>query len=99
MFYNNIRFRGDLRKWELKNVINLEDFGFYRTLSGERVINIDGWADQFKKRTIADLDNIDDLKKLKNIVLIKGLEPELFELNKNIPKLSAVSYPQKQEMR
>lgn len=78
MFYNNIRFRGDFRKWNLKHVINLEDFGFYRTMSGERVINIDGWEDQFKNRTIADLDNLDDIKKLKNIVLIKGMEPDLF---------------------
>lgn len=77
MFYHNYGYKGDFSKWNLKHVIKIEDFGFYKTLAGERSIKINGWEEQLKKRTITNLDSIEDLKKLKNIVLIKGIEPQL----------------------
>lgn len=80
MFYRNVRFRGDLRKWKLDNLVKIESFGIKRLPAGKTTINIEGWEDQLNLRNRINLDSIEDLKKLKNIVLISKIEPQVMPI-------------------
>ena len=80
MFYRNVRCRGDLRKWKLDNLVKIESFGIKRLPAGKTTINIEGWEDQLTLRNRINLDSIEDLKKLKNIVLMSKIEPQVMPI-------------------
>ena len=74
MFKGNFKFRGDLRKWRLDSLVKIDDFGFIGKPGKNLHIDIEGWKEQLQSRTIIDIGNTEELKKLKDIVLVKDMD-------------------------